>query len=872
MCDLDDLLDPGLDHLVAWARERGTALPARPAGVVLALLVLRGARVRGGLPEPTVALIRQIMDEDLPQLVTADPEELRAYPDVLAALIDQRREAGLLNAKRQSKLHTALQESIADYEQAMTDPVRLTWPRLYAGLLRADGVDPTDRQAVWQWLCEYRERPLSQRRAIFESALGTPAVDDTGIISRQRTVILGLRTENAELVLQGLLLTRISGILDATANGSAQAEPAPGFDRTTMVDDATDALLDRGTAVGLSAALRGEFRDLTPRRDNAATVTDLLMRELRRIQKDVSGGDTHLPPTDDVPATEIAELLRSSALLPAAAGLAEWVEQQGGVTGGPDAAAPAAREFAAGQLGLPPQILDEVWRHAVAVGLLRPADGRIVTGGALQVWRDGTAGELVQLGLDAFGAVATELTHLAERAEQADVPSEERGTIEALVEDLPFTLFQLFEEPAPASLARMAAVAQMWVLPYDLEEIAQLPPLSARNTVTLAAQLRPPRPMPSDPDQLTLMFGDDDESLPAAYHLPADDELRRLLPQGELDASDRTELLGIAYWQALLVDRLAALGVMQRADDRVELTRLGRALVRVGFQAAGGTAPTIGEIAAVDADELLRSMPSWTERIRLHVLQTWLDARGDIAKAWQELLAAIAGNPHSRRAIFDLLGVRYETDPTRDLRHVVIPQLPAPLEDPVAEHALRTALHEAVDDPINGALAAEALRLRGEQPADPPLSAQAVLLFERLNMLTFAEYRARQPAEYDTPDEDEVADENKTADGTQEAEQDTMTLPLGSALCVAFDQAAANWPGGAGELLRQFTAVAPELPGYENFLETLGQAHSQPAVAKTARTAARQAHNRPRSGDDASTHTHHRKRSSSSSRKKRRRR
>ncbi len=866
--DLDDLLDPGLDHLLAWARERGTTLPARPTGVVLALLILRGARIRGGLPEPTVALIRQIMDEDLPRLVTADPEEPRVYPGILAALIDQRREAGLLNAKRQGKLHTALQESIADYEQAMTDPVHLTWPRLYAGLLRADGVNPADRQAVWQWLDEYRERPLSQRRATLESALGTPAADDMGITSRQRIVILGLRTESAELILHNLFFTRIDDVTETTADGSAPADPASRFDHMAIVDDAADALVDRGTAVGLSAALRGEFRDLAPRRDNVVTVTDLLMRELRRIQQDVDGGDTYLSPMDDVPATEIAELLRSSALLSAAAGLAEWVAQQGGVRSGTDAAPPVAREFAAGQLGLPPQVLDEVWRHALAVGLLRPTDGRVVTGEAHQIWRDGTPGELVQLGLDAFGAVATELTHLTERAEQAGVPEEECATVEELVGDLPFTLLQLFGDPAPVSLARMAAMVQMWMLPYGLEEIAPVPPLPARATATLAAQLRPPRPMPSDPDQLTLVFSGEDDAVLADYRLPADDELGRLLGRGELDASDRAELLGIAYWQALLVDRLAALGAMRRADDRVELTRLGRALVRVGFQMTGGTAPSTDEMAAADADELLRSMPAWNDRIQLHVLRTWLDARSDTAKAWQELLAATAGKPHSRRAVFELLGMWYDTDPARDPLRAAMPQLPAPLEDPAAEQALRTALHATVEDPINGALAAEVLRLRGEQPADPPLSAQAVLLFERLSPLTFAEYRAHPPAECDTPDEDEIADGSKAAGGTRDAEQDTVAPPVGSALCAAFDQAAAGWPGGAGELLRQLTMVAPELPGYEIFLETLGQAHPQPAVVKTARTAARRAHNQPRPGGDASTHTHHRKHSSG--RKKRR--
>src|SRR5262249_17744459 len=170
--DVDDLLGPGLADFLSWAEDRGDPVPARCAEVALALLVLRGAPLRGGLPQPAAKLLGQVLREDLPQLVCGDSRELAAYPWVLGLLIDHQRAAGLLNAERHRALHAALRKALPDYARDVRDPFRLTWPRLYGGLLQADGVDVTDQQAVRSWLTDYRSR--SRRRAALESAFGAP--------------------------------------------------------------------------------------------------------------------------------------------------------------------------------------------------------------------------------------------------------------------------------------------------------------------------------------------------------------------------------------------------------------------------------------------------------------------------------------------------------------------------------------------------------------------------------------------------------------------------------------------------------------------------------------------------------------------------
>src|SRR5262249_30793872 len=116
---VDDLLGPGLDDFLTWAEARGEPVPAHCAEVALALLVLRGAALRGGRPQPAAKLLGQVLREDLPELVCGDPAEVAAYPRVLGLLIDHQRAAGLMNAERHRALHAAVRKAVPDYEEAV---------------------------------------------------------------------------------------------------------------------------------------------------------------------------------------------------------------------------------------------------------------------------------------------------------------------------------------------------------------------------------------------------------------------------------------------------------------------------------------------------------------------------------------------------------------------------------------------------------------------------------------------------------------------------------------------------------------------------------------------------------------------------------
>src|SRR5262249_40227323 len=153
------------------------------------------------------------------------------------------------------------------------------------------------------------------------------------------------------------------------------------------------------TAAGLSAALRGDFGDLAAGAGSAAD--DVLLARLRRRRQWPGADAVPLPAVEDVPAERFTELVRRSALLAAAAELAEWVAQRGGLPCAPEApdAMPAGDdlEVPAARVGLSAQTVPEVWRVALAAGLLRVSDGQVVAGTALQVWRDGSAAEVLEL-------------------------------------------------------------------------------------------------------------------------------------------------------------------------------------------------------------------------------------------------------------------------------------------------------------------------------------------------------------------------------------------------------------------------------------------------------------------------------------------
>ncbi|WP_351222518.1 hypothetical protein [Streptomyces sp. NPDC002133] len=278
-------LNTGLDDFLAWAEsERGAAPPARPADAVLTLLTLHGVDTRAGVPEPTPQLLVRVLHEDLPGVLAMTPDELAAMPGLLTALADRVKAARRLNAKRHARLIAVVDEALPEFERAMTDPRNLTWPRWYASLLRADGVDADDADAVRTWLAAHSRTPHADRPQL-------PA-------PLHRSAVTA-RTFVARTVLTEALLAQ---------------DPAAGPDRLERL---AAELTDRWTATGLSDALAGPYAELAPGPEDLAHLA--LADRTRDEHLDYfADSGVPLPPPPAPPAPDAIRALLHAAPLPAA--------------------------------------------------------------------------------------------------------------------------------------------------------------------------------------------------------------------------------------------------------------------------------------------------------------------------------------------------------------------------------------------------------------------------------------------------------------------------------------------------------------------------------------------------------------------------
>ncbi|MFJ7069965.1 hypothetical protein [Streptomyces sp. NPDC101115] len=327
------LTNTGLDAFLEASPEFRGPGAVRAADAVLSLLALRGADRGTGVPEPTPALTKELLLEDLPAFVCAAPGELGTYPAVLRAL------AGRFDGERRSRVEGVIGEALPDFERAMGDPGNLTWPRWYAQLLRADGTDPDDPEAVRTWLAALDGPPLPE-----------------GV---RRADLMG-RTAVADLLL--------AEVLTRAYVRDAERPPAAGpllgdHDVAQGIGTVAAALLDRWTAAGLAEGLAGEYAHLAPGPDDFPHLglADALLDEHLDYYGDPS---VPLPPPEteaaeedveqdaDLLAAVVDELAEAQPYETAAEPLTEETSGKGGTAGTvPDGGGAGPRGGGAGPYG-----------------------------------------------------------------------------------------------------------------------------------------------------------------------------------------------------------------------------------------------------------------------------------------------------------------------------------------------------------------------------------------------------------------------------------------------------------------------------------------------------------------------------------------
>ena len=522
----------------------------------------------------------------LPLYASVGPAELAGFPAVLVALIGYTHEAGKLNARRRDRLVAAVEALQPQFEAAMTSPHRATWARLYGQLLRAEGADAADPQAVGAWVDAFACRPYPQRRA----ALGLEALDDfTGPDSGGAAplastaffrALIGERSRQAHLLLRQRLeyvvlseeLHRHDG--PPLVAGAPEDEEAEG----AWYDAQAGLLADRWTAAGLDALLRGRAAQLAPGLDRSAPLLGVV-EVLAATHRETFGPGVFPLPTVPLPATA-----RERAAAVRAAPLAATL-----------AAAAADPDHA------DPSLLD----LALASGFLRRgAEGSLLPGSADEIWREGTPAELAGLALNVLGAL---LAQAAADEETAEVfPGEHLGTL--------YFLYQ--HAGVPQSLARQAAEDEGWIVSPAVTTVPDT-----------AAAVDGPYQLPAILvlSELTGLPGlteeDREELQPAASRLAA--VIDRLAPLGITTRTGNAVAL-TPLGSALLRDALI-LGTAE-ADN-----------------ATAASFPTQDEVLSWDARQLADAAGNWPPAAARRVLCDWLAARG--TGGWETLLPALSAQP-----------------------------------------------------------------------------------------------------------------------------------------------------------------------------------------------------------------------------------
>ncbi len=577
-------LDLDIAPLLVWAARRGERLDRRVAEAVVGLLALSDTRRRTGLPEPTPELAEELLLSILPLFASVAAGELQAFPAVLVALAGYTHEAGRLNSKRRDRLITAVGTLAPRFEAVMTNPRRATWARLYGQLLRAEGVDPGDSQAVGDWLTGFGRQAGQVRWTAL--GLDVPA-DFVGPDSTAEPPLawaafvrslIGERSRQARL----LLRQRLEVVARTEQLSNVDQRPLiVGVPRDEKDEEAAEAwyeaqarrLADRWTAAGLDALLSAHTAELAPGLDRPAPLLDVV-EQLAQLHLDMYGpGTAPLPP---VPALDAGELAAAVRAVPTMMSLAAA------------AADPPNADPSVADLGL------------TSGFLLRDADGTLRRGPAVGMCQDGGPAEVVGVALDVLGAVLGQM--------QSD-----DQTAEEILGDHIATLYSLYQRGGlPQSLARQVAEEETWMVPPE-------PPVTPTESAASAGP----------------------------YQVPDTRALSDLTGIPGLTKEDRSELRAPAERLAAVIDRLADLGVTSRAGDTIVLTPLGCSLLREALLLGtaepspvhAASFPTRDEVLRWEAGWLADAAGDWPPPTARKVLSDWLTAHG--AAGWTELFSVL---------------------------------------------------------------------------------------------------------------------------------------------------------------------------------------------------------------------------------------
>ncbi|MFE9427848.1 hypothetical protein ACFYNO_33370 [Kitasatospora sp. NPDC006697] len=284
---------PHTAELLRWAAEQGFGpVPEGPLNAVLTLLELGDARLHDGYPELTSALLQELLYERIHLYVQPAPgEDPLVYGAAVELLIEHQKAAKRLNAKRRERLLAEARWQGELLAGLLRQPHLLTWPRLYALLLREAGVDTADEAAVRSWLDGFRELEPAGRIAVLAGAAGLDQPEGEEGWTEGVLLSIGMATDGARLLVENRLMERsYHNLAGRTALGlpmpAELSGDFPEFEAAVQAEALR--LLGEWTVPGLPALLLTEYQEIAPE-PGAAEVDQYIVKRGLVELPDIAG-------------------------------------------------------------------------------------------------------------------------------------------------------------------------------------------------------------------------------------------------------------------------------------------------------------------------------------------------------------------------------------------------------------------------------------------------------------------------------------------------------------------------------------------------------------------------------------------------------
>ena len=214
----EDEFEAACDDLVrrfeaATGSDRGWA-----ARDVLGLQVAVPRRRPGGW---SVDDVEALLFEIFPAKVALGPNDPAEFIAGFAAFLRFLSEERLLSEGTGERLATRVEAAQAEFEAAMSDEERFSFGKRLVAEMVADGVDPTDQEAMDRWITSFNERSFEERDRVVGPCAGTkpPAAEEDDERTRLPPVVLAPEGEVRAAAGETVVVRQVRDLVGFVGNG-----------------------------------------------------------------------------------------------------------------------------------------------------------------------------------------------------------------------------------------------------------------------------------------------------------------------------------------------------------------------------------------------------------------------------------------------------------------------------------------------------------------------------------------------------------------------------------------------------------------------------------------------------------------------------